>query len=213
MDKKQKIELFANLVYSYYPDAKTELYYENNFQLLVAIIMSAQTTDKQVNKVNLEFFKVLKSPKDGVNLWVKNITKYISSIWFFNAKAKNIFLTCEILSKDVLENFDTLEKLQTLPWVWIKTAKVFLAVTKNLPYLAVDTHVHRVLNRVWIVKAKTPLETDKKVEKTLKRDDLAKLHHSLILFWRYICKAQNPDCKDCKLKEICNFYNKKNQNL
>ena len=120
--------------------------------------------------------------------------------------------TEQILSKNDLENFDTLEKLQTLPWVWIKTAKVFLAVTKNLPYLAVDTHVHRVLNRVWIVKAKTPLETDKKVEKTLKRDDLAKLHHSLILFWRYICKAQNPDCKDCKLKEICNFYNKKNQN-
>ena len=206
---KKDIDFFATTLYNMYPDAKTELEYNNDFQLLIAILMSAQTTDKQVNKVNKLFFKKLIEPKDWVEMWVEKIKKYINTISFFNNKAKNIYKTCEILTKQKLEEFDTLEKLITLHWVWIKTAKVFLAVTKDAPYLAVDTHVHRVLNRVWLVKTKTPEETDKLVEKIFTKQNLANLHHSLILFGRYHCTAiRKPKCKICPFLEKCSYKNK-----
>jgi endonuclease-3 len=170
--------------------------------------MSAQTTDKQVNKANLEFFKVLKSPEDWLKLWQKSIENYIKSIGFYKTKAKNIYKTCEILAKNDFKGFDTLEKLQTLHWVGIKTAKVFLSVIKNTQVLAVDTHVHRVLNRLWLVKTKTPLQTDKDIQKVLIKADLARLHHTLILFWRYHCTSRKPKCEICELKEICKYYKK-----
>ncbi len=209
MLKKEK-DFFAHTLYNMYPDAKTELEYNNDFQLLIAILMSAQTTDKQVNKVNEVFFKKLITPEDWVKMWVDEIKKHINTISFFNNKAKNIYKTCEILSKKPLESFDNLKTLTTLAWVWIKTAKVFLAVTKDAPYLAVDTHVHRVLNRVWLVKTKTPEETDKVAEKLFTKQNLADLHHSLILFWRYHCMAtRKPKCRECPLIEKCS-YKKKN---
>lgn len=203
---KKDIDFFATTLYKMYPNAKTELEYNNDFQLLIAILMSAQTTDKQVNKVNEVFFKKLIKPEDWVEMWVEKIKEYIKTISFFNNKAKNIYKTCEILSKQNLDEFDTLEKLTTLAWVWIKTAKVFLAVTKDAPYLAVDTHVHRVLNRVWLVKTKTPEETDKIVEKIFTKQNLANLHHSLILFGRYHCTAiRKPKCKTCPFLEKCSY--------
>lgn len=205
---REKIEKLKEVVFYMYPDAKTELNYNNAFQLLIAIIMSAQTTDKQVNKVNEKFFEILINPEDWVKLWVKAIEKNINTISFFRNKAKNIYNTCEILSNKKLIDFDTLEKLTSLPWVWIKTAKVFLAVLKDEPHLAVDTHVHRVLNRVWIVKTKSPLETNKKSEKIFTTDDLWKLHHSLIMFWRYHCIARKPKCEICDLKINCDYFKK-----
>lgn len=206
---KKDIDFFASTLYHMYPNAKTELEYTNEFQLLIAILMSAQTTDKQVNKVNEIFFKKLIKPEDWIELWEEKIKQYIKSISFFNNKAKNIYKTCEILSKNDLQNYDTLEKLTTLAWVWIKTAKVFLAVTKDAPYLAVDTHVHRVLNRVWIVKTKSPEETDKIAEKIFTKQNLADLHHSLILFGRYHCTAtRKPKCKICPFLEKCSYKNK-----
>jgi endonuclease-3 len=208
VSKNRKITKTIDYLDRLFPDAKTELVSENEFQFLIAIIMSAQTTDKQVNKANLEFFRVFKTPEDWLKLGQKNIENYIKSIGFYKTKAKNIYKTCEILSKSDFSTFDTLEKLQTLHWVGIKTAKVFLSVTKNTQVLAVDTHVHRVLNRLWLVKTKTPLQTDKEVEKKLQKQDLAKLHHTLILFWRYYCKALKPKCEKCELKEICNYYKK-----
>lgn len=206
---KEKIEILKKVTYEMFPEAKTELEYSNPFQLLIAIIMSAQTTDKQVNKVNKIFFETLKTPNDWVKIWEKQIEKYINTVSFFRNKAKNIFKTCQILSEKNLEDFDTLEKLTELPWVWIKTAKVFLAVLKDESYLAVDTHVHRVLNRVWIVKTKTPLDTNKKSEKIFTTDDLGKLHHCLIMFWRYHCTARKPKCETCDLKNVCDYYKKK----
>lgn len=192
-----------------FPNPKTELDFNNEFQLLVAIIMSAQTTDKQVNKINKEFFKKFSTPKELFEMWEENIKNEIKTIWFYNSKARNIFN----MSKMLIEKFnwkipENLEKLQTLPWVWIKTAKVWLSVIKNKPYLAVDTHVHRVLNRLWIVRTKTALETDKVAEKKLKKEDLARLHHTLILFWRYYCLARNPKCKECTLLNLCPYKNK-----
>lgn len=210
MNRKDKIIFFKNGLQKLYPNAKTELKYENDFQLLIAIIMSAQTTDIQVNKVNESFFKVLKSPQDWLDLWIKKIENYINSIWLYKNKAKNIYKTCEILVKNDLSNFDTIEKLLTLPWVWIKTAKVFLRVVYDKPFLAVDTHVHRVLNRTWFITSKTPEETDKKVEKTFSKDIIYWLHHTLVLFWRYKCKAKNPDCNNCFFKDYCKYYKKLN---
>lgn len=204
---REKIDTFTEVVFSMYPDAKTELQYTNDFQLLIAILMSAQTTDVQVNKVNRNFFNALKTPQDWIDLGIEEIKLYIDTISFFNNKAANIYKTCEKLIKKYDSKIPTtLDELILLNWVWIKTAKVFLAVTQDAPYLAVDTHVHRVLNRVWIVKAKTPLETDKKAEKVLNKHDLWALHNSLIMFWRYHCVARKPKCVECKLQKICNYY-------
>ncbi|MCH2188900.1 endonuclease III [Candidatus Gracilibacteria bacterium] len=206
MNQRQKIDIFKQALYEMYPDAETELDFENEFQLLVAIIMSAQTTDKQVNKVNQTFFQHLKSPADGVKMGEEGIRNHIRAVNFFNNKAKNIFKTCEILSHSPIPR--SIEELTKLPGVGIKTAKVFLGVADNAPYLGVDTHVHRVLNRVGFVKTKTPLETDAKVAKVFTTDDLAKLHHTLILFGRYHCIARKPKCGDCPVKDICNYKNK-----
>ncbi len=209
MKRQEKIEALKTITYEMFPDAKTELEYNNNFQLLIAIIMSAQATDRQVNIINRNFFEFLKSPEDGIKLWVEEITEFISSVSFFNNKAKNIFKTCEILiDKHQSLPPKTIDELIKLPWVGIKTAKVYLSVTEDAPYLGVDTHVHRVLNRVWIVKTNTPEQTDKVAEKILKNEDLAYLHHSLILFGRYHCMAKKPKCSECKLVSACSYKEK-----
>lgn len=207
--KMQKIKEIIELLDILFPNPKTELEYQNDFQLLIAIIMSAQTTDKQVNKVNKIFFTKFKTPYDLFLLWEENIRNSINTIWLYNSKAKNIYLTAQLLVTQYHEVIpETLQELQKLPWVWIKTAKVWLSVARNQPYLAVDTHVHRVLNRLGIVNTKTPQETDKKAEKKLKQEDLARLHHTLILFWRYYCTAQKPKCFTCTLEHLCPYKNK-----
>lgn len=189
---REKIKRLKDETFTMFPENKTELDYNNNFQLLIAIIMSAQTTDKQVNKANKVFFKVLNTPEDWISLWEEKIRGYINTIWFYKNKAKYINLTCNILHNKYDSKVpETIEELIELPWVWIKTAKVFLAVSKNAPFLAVDTHVHRVLNRVWIVKTKTALETNNKAEKIFTENDNAKLHHSLIFFEDIIVLLEN----------------------
>jgi len=205
----EKIKEIITRLNKLFPEAKTELYFNNEFQLLVAIIMSAQTTDKQVNKINKTFFTKFSTPKELFEMWEEKIKNEIKTIWLYNSKARNIFN----MSKMLLEKFnwkipEDIVEIQKLPWVWIKTAKVWLSIIKNEPYLAVDTHVHRVLNRLWIVKTKTAIETDKVAEKKLKKEDLAKLHHTLILFWRYYCKARKPKCLNCLLLDLCPYKNK-----
>lgn len=192
-----------------FPNPKTELNFNNEFQLLVAIIMSAQTTDKQVNKINEIFFTKFSTPEELFKLWEEEIKKNINKIWLYNSKAKNIFLTSKMLLEEYNQKIpENLIELQKLPWVWVKTAKVWLSVVKNESYLAVDTHVHRVLNRLWIVKTKSPWETDKVAEKKLKKEDLARLHHTLILFGRYYCTAKNPKCSNCALLDVCPYKEK-----
>ena len=192
-----------------FPNPKTELYYNNEFQLLVAIIMSAQTTDKQVNKINQDFFTKFSTPKELFELWEDKIKKSINKIWLYNSKTKNIYE----MSRMLLESYNSkipedINEIQKLPWVWVKTAKVWLSIIKNESYLAVDTHVHRVLNRLWIVKTKTAIETDKVAWEKLKKEDLSRLHHTLILFWRYYCTARMPKCRECKIIKICKYKNK-----
>ena len=134
---------------------------------------------------------------------------FIDSVSFFNNKAKNIYKTCEIL----IEKYDskipkTIEQLTELPWVWIKTAKVFLAVVEDAPYIGVDTHVHRVLNRLWIVNTKSPNETDKKITNKFSKQNHSMLHNTLVLFWRYHCMARKPKCEECSFQKICKYYKK-----
>lgn len=205
---KKDIPYLASKLNTLFPDAKTELYYNNNFQLLIAILMSAQTTDKQVNKVNKIFFEYLKNPKDWVILWVEKIKGFIKTISFFNNKATNIYKTCEKLVKMNNKIPKDINNLTKLPWVWIKTAKVFLAVSENAPYIWVDTHVHRVLNRLWLVKTKTPLETDKKISSNFTKENHSLLHNSLVLFGRYYCTARKPKCEICDFRKKCEYYKK-----
>ncbi len=209
MKRQEKIDILWKTVNQLFPDAETELYHNNEFQLLIAILMSAQATDKQVNIINRNFFEHLKTPQDWVEMWVEEITDFINSVSFFNNKAKNIFKTCELL----IEHHNslppkTIPELTALPWVWIKTAKVFLSVTENAPFLWVDTHVHRVLNRIWIVKTKSPLETDKKATKIFKQEDIAYMHNALVLFWRYHCTARSPKCSTCPIFKACSYKDK-----
>ena len=209
--KKKDIPYLTEILDNMFPNATIELYYTNEFQLLIAILMSAQATDKQVNKVNRNFFNFLKNPEDGVRMDIDYIKDFINTISFFNNKAKYIKETSKIL----LEKYHgkipkKLNELTKLPGVWIKTAKVFLAIVANAPYIGVDTHVHRVLNRLGIVSTKKPEETDKVITKNFTKKDHAKLHHTLVLFGRYHCQAKKPKCKTCWVKQKCNFYKKTN---
>ncbi len=208
---KKDIPEFAQKLNEMFPNAKTELHYTNEFQLLIAILMSAQATDKQVNIVNKNFFNFLRTPKDWVEMDLDYIKDFINSISFFNNKAKNIKATSKILYEEYGSKIPkNIEELTKLPWVWIKTAKVFLAVIEDAPYIWVDTHVHRVLNRLWLVNTKNPLETDKKISKNFTKKNHAMLHNTLVLFWRYHCTARKPKCETCPFKEKCKYYKKTN---
>lgn len=194
-----------------FPDAKWELNYKTPFQLLCAVMWSAQTTDIQVNKATSKFFNNYKEPIDAINLWQEWIREKIKTIWLNKWKSKNTYLTAQILIEKYNSKIpDNIEELVELPWVWIKTAKVVLLELYNKPYLAVDTHVHRTLNRLDFVDTKTPLQTDKKVEKIFNKKEIWELHHLLIFFWRYFCKAQNPNCETCPFQKKCKFYKQKN---
>ncbi len=207
----EKIELLKKTVFEMYPNATTELEHENDFQLLIAIAMSAQATDIQVNKVNKILFSIIKTPEDILDMWVDTLKSYIKSLSFFNNKAENIYKTSQLLvEKYNSQPPKTLDELVTLPWVWIKTAKVFLSVTQKAPYLWVDTHVHRVLNRIGIVTTKTPEQTDKKAETIFSPDDLAPLHNTLVLFGRYHCIARKPKCEGCSIAPVCRYHKQSN---
>lgn len=206
---KKDIPEFAAKLNEMFPDAKTELYYNNEFQLLIAILMSAQATDKQVNIVNRNFFNFLITPEDGVKMDVDYIKEFINSISFFNNKAVNIKKTCNILVDEYNSQVPrTIEELTKLPGVGIKTAKVFLAVIEDAPYIGVDTHVHRVLNRLGLVNTKSPLETDKKISKGFTKENHGMLHNTLVLFGRYHCIARKPKCETCPFIEKCKHYKK-----
>ena len=184
-----------------FPHSETELKYKNHLQLLVSTVLSAQSTDKQVNKATKPFFEVFKTPEDWVKLWEEWIREYIKTIWLFRNKARFVHQLSQMLVWKKMPN--TLEWLKKLPWVWVKTAKVFLAETQNWPYLAVDTHVHRVLNRLWFVKTKLPEQTDKIADKIFNDENKRQLHHSLIFFWRYHCLARKPKCETCPFFGRC----------
>ncbi len=186
---------------------KIELDYETPFQLLMAVILSAQTTDKQVNRITPPFFKKVREPKDVVHMDLDEIMSDLKYVNFFRNKSRFIKETATILASKYDGNIpDDLVLLQTFPGIGIKTAKVVLSVLYDRPYVGVDTHIHRVMNRIGIVKTNTPEQTDKEIEKIFDTDTKRKLHHPLVLFGRYHCIARNPKCESCKLQKNCNFY-------
>ena len=195
-------------MYKMFPDNKTELVYHKPFQLLLAVMLSAQTTDKQVNKVTLWLFDLVKNPDDLISMWKDRFTDMIKSIWLYKSKSKNIFTTTEILSWhwDRYVIPVDVQDLIKLPWVGIKTAKVIAHVLYGAKLIAVDTHVHRVANRLSWVHTKTPEQTSKLLEWLIYEDNKSIAHHSIILFGRYHCKAKKPLCDSCPLRSYCDYY-------
>lgn len=193
-----------------FPYNQTELIYDTPFQLLVAVMLSAQTTDKQVNKVTSSLFQLVKNPDDLLSLWQENFTKSIKSIWLYTSKSKNIFTTAQILSWkwDDYTIPREISDLMQLPGVGIKTAKVIAHVLYGTKVIAVDTHVHRVANRLDRLNTKTPEQTSKLLESLIYEDNKSIAHHSIILFGRYHCKAIHPLCDRCPLQLYCKYYKK-----
>ena len=191
------------------PNPKCELNYTNAYTLLVAVVLSAQSTDKGVNKATEELFKVADTPQKMLSLGVENLKSYIKTIGLYNNKAKNIIALSEELVKNhqgiVPEDRNILE---TLPGVGRKTANVVLNVWFNQPTLAVDTHVMRISHRLNLSDGKTPLKVEEDLLKVLPQNYVKNANHWLVLFGRYICKAQKPDCLNCPLQKFCHSTDK-----
>ena len=209
MNKAERYELTVDRLKTLFPDADTELNYDTPFQLLVAVILSAQCTDKRVNIVTPALFERYKSVKDLADSSEEEIYSYIKSISYPNAKTKNLKKMAirlhEVYNDEIPSDTD---ELQTVAGVGRKTAMVMAAVLYKQAVMPVDTHVHRVSARIGLTNnAKTVLETEKQLLANLKSNaNLADLHHQLILLGRYICKARRPLCKNCVLTDFCKFY-------
>ena len=191
-----------------YPNPKCELEYTKDYELLIAIVMSAQTTDKRVNMVNKVLFKKYQSVKELSEASLEDIEKIIKPIGTYKKKA--VFIK-EIATKLINDNIKVIpndrEYLNTFPGVGRKTINVFLSVIYNEPLIAVDTHVNRVSKRLNLAKdSDDVLEVEKKLMKKIPKDKWSKVHHQLVFFGRYKCKSISPICTDCKLKDICNYY-------
>ena len=183
---------------------KSELEYTNAYTLLVAIILSAQSTDKGVNKATKELFKVADTPQKMLELGLDGLKEYIKTIGLFNNKAKSIIA----MSQSLVEKFngevpDKQEDLESLAGVGRKTANVLRNVWYNQPTMAVDTHVFRIAHRLDFSQGKTPLEVEKDLLKVLPDKYLMYANHWLVLFGRYVCKAQKPDCEKCPISKYC----------
>jgi endonuclease-3 len=201
---KKKVEKIFDLLAESIETPVSELKYNNNFQLLVAVILSAQATDISVNKATTELFKNYITPDDFINLGEDGLKEYIKSIGLFNNKAKNVIKTAIMLKNDfnsIVPN--TLEDLMKLPGAGRKTANVILNVAFNQPTMAVDTHVFRVSNRIGLVTAKDVLETEKQLLKIIPKSYGVDAHHYLILHGRYTCKARKPQCDNCVISDLC----------
>lgn len=184
---------------------ETELHYADPFQLLVAVILSAQCTDKRVNMVTPELFRAFPTPQKLAEAEPQELYEYIKSISYPNNKTKALIG----MAKALVERFDgqvpeDIDDLLTLPGVGRKTANVMLAVVFNKPAMAVDTHVFRVSNRLGLTNnSRTPLATEKTLMKHIPAEAIPKAHHWLILHGRYVCTARKPDCEGCYLADIC----------
>lgn len=209
---KSNVLEIINAVDELYVNPKCELMFSSNYELLVAVILSAQCTDKRVNQVTSKLFKEYNTPEKMITLSQDELENKIRSCGFFHNKAKHILDA----SRDLVEKFNgeipsDKEKLKSLAGVGEKTANVVLATAFGEPAIAVDTHVFRVSNRLGLANSKDVFKTQKQLEKVLPKDLWIKFHYALVLHGRYVCKSQNPNCKECKLNTLCKF-NKKGDN-
>lgn len=198
------------LIDKLYDNPKCELNFSSNYELLVAVILSAQCTDKRVNQVTSELFKGFNTPEKMITLSQEELESKIRSCGFFHNKAKHILEA----SRDIVEKHDgeipsDKKLLKNLAGVGEKTANVVLSLAFNIPAIAVDTHVFRVSNRLGLASAKDVLKTQKQLEEVLPREKWSKFHYALVLHGRYVCKSQNPKCENCELNKYCKYYNNK----
>lgn len=202
-----EIQAILDIFKSQTPNPKSELEFHNAYTLLVAIVLSAQSTDKGVNKATKELFKVADNPKAMIDLGLEKLKTYIKTIGLYNNKAKNIIALSQILVNDYNSEVPhNREALENLPGVGRKTANVLLNVWWNEPTVAVDTHVLRLAQRLDLSNGKTPLEVEADLNK-LPDDYRRHINHWLVLFGRYTCKAKNPNCENCPIRSFC--HNKK----
>ncbi|WP_296621007.1 endonuclease III [Marivirga sp.] len=211
MTRKERYEAFLEYFSEDQPQAETELHYENPYQLLVAVILSAQCTDKRVNIVTPALFEAFPTPEHLANSHFDEVLPYIKSISFMNNKTKHLLG----MAKMLVENFnsevpESVDDLQKMPGVGRKTANVIASVVYNQPTMAVDTHVFRVSKRLGLVNnnAKTPLEVEKTLIKHIPSEYVHVAHHWLILHGRYVCVARRPKCEECKITHMCKYFEK-----
>ena len=201
-------KMIENYLDKLYPNPKCELNYTKDYELLLATMLSAQTTDKRVNSVTQILFKKYPTIKDLSKANINDIQNIIRPIGTFHKKSQNLIEIAKKLDQDYNGKLpNNREYLESLPGVGRKTANVVLSNIFNIPCIAVDTHVSRVSKRLNLAKENdNPLQIENKLTKKFKKEDLCKRHHQLVLFGRYHCLARNPKCKNCELKEICKFY-------
>ena len=201
----KQIRYCLDVMAEMFPDADCELVHDNPFELLIAVVLSAQATDEHVNKVTKELFEKYKAPIDYISVPLEELQNDIKSIGLFRNKAKNI----QKLSQKLLDEFDgevpqTIKELESLAGVGRKTANVVASVAFGVPAIAVDTHVERVTKRLAICRWKdSPLEVEHTLMRKVPKEEWSATHHRLIFFGRYHCKARTPDCDNCELLSLC----------
>lgn len=208
MNKQKRNEILTRLR-AHNPNPTTELNYSSPFELLIAVILSAQATDVGVNKATDKLYPVANTPEAIYALGVAGLKTYIKTIGLFNAKAENVIKTCKILIEQhnsvIPENREALE---ALPGVGRKTANVVLNTAFGWPTIAVDTHIDRVSNRTKFAMGKNVVEVEKKLEKVVPKEFKVDVHHWLILHGRYVCTARKPKCGSCIIEDLCEFKDK-----
>lgn len=211
MKKKERYELIIDYFSRNNPEAETELVYENPYQLIVAVALSAQCTDKRVNMATPAIFETFPTPEALAASNFDELFPYIRSISYPNNKTKHLLGMAKMLVEDFGSEVPSgLDDLQKLPGVGRKTANVIMSVVFNQPTMAVDTHVFRVSKRLGLVTqtAKTPLAVEKQLMRHIPEEHVPKAHHWLILHGRYICLARKPQCKQCGLTHLCAYFEK-----
>ena len=206
--EQENVQKILNGLAELYPDAKPALEYRSPYELLVAVILSAQCTDERVNKVTAVLFKDHNTPQKMLELSQGELEQYIFSCGFYRNKAAHILSA----SRDILQKFNgevpsSLNELKTLAGVGQKTANVVYSVAFGGDAIAVDTHVFRVSNRLGIAEGKTPAKVEEGLNAAIPQNLWSKAHHYLIWHGRKVCHSQRPDCAACTLKELCKFYN------
>ena len=202
-------EEFFRRLKSVTPKPETELQYQTPFELLVAVILSAQATDVSVNKATRKLFRVARTPAELLELGTDGLKEHIRTIGLYNSKAENIIKTCRILlEQHAGEVPRDRTALEALPGVGRKTANVVLNTAFGEPTIAVDTHIFRVANRTGLAPGKTPLQVEQKLLRVVPKAYLKDAHHWLILHGRYTCKARKPACPECIVRDLCSFKSK-----
>jgi endonuclease-3 len=205
MNREKRTEIFSRLR-AQNPHPTTELEYQSDFELMVAVVLSAQATDVGVNKATARLYPVANTPEAIFALGVDGLKEYIKTIGLFNSKAENIIQLCRILIEQHNSQVPrTREELEALPGVGRKTANVVLNTAYGYPTMAVDTHIFRVSNRTRIAPGKNVLEVEKRLVRLVPEEFLRDAHHWLILHGRYVCIARKPKCGDCLIADLCEF--------